>query len=145
MDVIIGGGLNSIDYSELEEKANENDIHPHLVVGVDVYRSLSAAKEDKVEVDKGKQLFITNSYNEKLFIHPPVYFSGRHYRIINLKDCEEYDSQSTILDLKNRLKEIGARGMSVINGDVLEQSDINSGYVLTPLYESELEELMKVD
>lgn len=134
---------NSVFSEKTMGEVRDGEIYPYIVVGVDVYRTLECAGEDGVDIDLNRPLIIRDSQGLKGVHDPTMYFSGRHYRIINLENENDYNPQSTIYDSKQRLKELGAIGCSVLDEDILEQVDLNSGYVLTPLYESEMNELKK--
>ena len=125
--------LEGIIPNEIVKEAKEGKIHPYVVCGVDVYRTPEIAAEDKVELDKSKPC----KWNIDMF------FSGRHYRVLHLLDSDEYDPQSTIADLRSRIMELKAKGTNFLLEDVLEQDDWDTAYVLTPLYDSELSELLK--
>lgn len=125
--------LEGIVSGELVRAATEGRVYPHAVCGVDVYRRPEIATEDDVEIDRSRPC----TWDDGMF------FSGRHYRVIHLLDFDEYDPQSTVADLRARMKELKVKGAGFLDDDILEQEDRDTAYVLTPLYGSEMDELMK--
>ena len=123
--------LEGLVSNEMREDAKEGTINPYAVCGVDVYRRPEIAEEDGMGIDESRVC--------KWADH--LYFSGRHYRIIHLLDSNEYDTRSTIAELKGRLKELNARGAEFLRRSILEQCDVNTAYVLTRLSADELSEL----
>jgi hypothetical protein len=129
MEIVLEGVVSN----ELVKAATEGRIYPHAICGVDLYRRPEIAVEDGVEIDQSRPCPWADD----------MFFSGRHYRIIHLLDSDEYDLQSTVADLRAKMIELKSRGTGFLNNDVLEQEDGDTAYVLTPLYDSELDELMK--
>src|SRR3989344_4084109 len=104
----------------------------YVVCGVDVYRTPEIAADDGVEIDTSKKF--------RLHGLPDMFFSGRHYRIIH-HNSNFYDAQTSIPDLREALIELQPDRVSVLVRRVLEQNDTDTAYVLTPLSDSELDEL----
>ena len=119
--------------SNIVNAARAGKIFPHMVCGVDVYKRPETALEDNGQIDQLK------SYSPE----SDMFFSGRHYRIIHLLDPDEYDPRSTIAEVKNQARQLRMRGAGVLLHDVLEQQDRDVAYVLTPLRDAELVELLK--
>lgn len=140
LEIFLGG------FSGLAESAREGNIFPYVVCGVDVYRSPEAAIEDRTEIEISKPLSASLTDTAGLHftaINTGLFFSGRHYRIVHLLDLEEYDSCSDIAEVKERIKKLRVEGSGLLKGSYLESLDTDCAYVLTPLNEGELEELMK--
>ncbi len=137
--------LEGVVSNELVGAATEGRIYPYAVCGVDVYRRPEIALEDGVEIDRSRKLPFTVPLATGRVHKPEMFFSGRYYRVIHLLDSDDYDPQSTVADLRSRMMELEARGTGLLDEEFLEQEDGDTAYVLTPLYDSELAELMKLN
>lgn len=139
MEIMLEGIVSNKDV----QAAKEGRIYPHVICGVDVYRRPEIAIEDNVEIYKSRPLPFKISFANGMFDKPDMFFSGRHYQVIHLLDLEEYDPQSTVADLRARMMELKAKGAGFLKENVLEQEDGDTAYVLTPLTDSEMDQLMK--
>ncbi len=143
--VVVEIELEGIVSSETIELARKGEIYPHLICGVDVYRTPEIAEEDGVEIDRSRPYFSMTGEAKPHFLSPEtgMYFSGRYYRVINLLDLEDYDPHTTVSEVKERMKELKAKGAGFLTEKVLEVEDSDAAYVLTPLTDEEMSELMK--
>ena len=115
---------------EVQEKAKSGEIFPHLVCGVDVYLNRDVAERDNQEIDESRQCPWDCS----------MFFWNRHYRIIDLRDPEDYNPCSDIEEVRDKLVRMKEKkgGINVLHEPMLEQEDGESAYVLTPLDDVEL-------
>ena len=102
------------------EAVRSGDINQYLVCGTDIYRSLACAKEDGTEVDRSR------TYADQ-------FFSSSYFQIIDLLDVDESISCSDLEDVVRELGNLGCAGISVLNREVVEQTDFDATYILTPL------------
>ncbi len=137
MKIVIEGIIES----EIVESAKKGEIYPHVICGVDLYRTKEAALEDEAKIDLSRPFPFEINSATGLYLTREMYFSNRHYRILHLLNQEEYDPQTTIADVIDRMKELQAKGAGFVSKDVLEQEDVDTAYVLTPLDVTELKEL----
>lgn len=114
---------------EIEEAARKNEIYRHLVCGVEVYKRLDSCAEEEISSLDTQRILSNISLN--------MFFGNRHYRVIHLTDPELYDPQSTLKDLGERIRELRIKGIGTLKEYILEQEDIDTAYVLTPLNEPE--------
>jgi hypothetical protein len=135
--------MYSLIPQELRMVAERGDIEPYVVGGVDVYRTKKAAQEDCAEIDITRLFPEELRVRQRLIIISPLFFSGRHYRVIDLRNEDEYLPQTTISELRDYLREQNIGLVGLLSKEVLESLDADSAYVLTPLVETELEELIR--
>jgi len=129
-------------FGSLKELAIVGKIPRYIVCGVDLYRSKQCADEDRAFIEESKPL-------ESRLINPmdksyqDQFLSNRHYRIVDLFDPKDYNSQTTIADVIKELKPKKCPGglVNVICREVVEQTGDDATYILTPLTEAELKEL----
>jgi len=133
--------LEGVVSREIIEAAEKGKIYPHLVCGVDVYMRPEIAAQDGLEINQSKPY----PMKKNISLSEVIFFSDRYYRIIHLLDPDKYDSQTTITDVRNRMKEIQAKGAGFLKHSVIEQENKDAAYVLTPLSDQEYQELINTD
>jgi len=117
--------------NNLEQHVEEKVTSNMLICGVDVYRTRQVASEDKVTLDETRQL--------TEFKLKDLYFSSRHYRLIDLQRPDTYSPASDLVELRELLHSAGGRVFNVLERGILEESDFSTAYVLTPLKYDELQ------
>lgn len=136
--------LDTIIPKELVKVAIDGKIYPYVVCGVDVYRRPEIAVKDRVGIDQSRPFPFKIPLATGMRHESDMFFSNRHYRVIHLLDSENYDTQLTVADLRTRVIQLKAKGAGLLNGVILEQEDGDTAYVLTPLHNSELSQLMRL-
>jgi len=116
----------------------------YLIVGVDLYRTHKCALEDKAKLDTSRPYSYTFGATFFCADRTNYFHSGRFLEVIDLVDktgatylpCNDAKEAKKILMCRR------ANKFSVLNKEVVEDADVDRAYVLTPLTERELSELL---
>ena len=133
MEISLEGTISK----EVQEMARRGEVYPYLVCGVDLYVNRDAAGRDCAEIDESRQC----PWDLSLF------FTGRHYRIVDLRNPGNYSPCSSIDDVRDNLVRLNVQesGVNTLREPVFELEDGESAYVLTPLDDVELRVLQHPD
>lgn len=130
MEILLEGIISREVSREVQEKAKNGEIYPHLICGVDLYLDRDVAERDGEKIDESRPCPEVRS----------MFFTGRHYRVIDLRDLEDYIPLGDIEEVRDYLVRLAEKpdGVNALREPVLEQEDGESAFMLTPLDDVEM-------
>lgn len=119
----------------IARKAKEMSDYEHIVFGVDIYRTKESAMQDKA--------FLNEKHPYTYSKISGLYLSSRYYGILDRNDATEYQSCTTIEEIRNILMSYRVQGASFLTNNIIHHEDTDGAYVLTSLTDLELKELLR--